>query len=99
MEDEIEADGYTGHRCRYWDACILSNFSQTAGGKNFRPTLKNRYYNWFYHKFVRAYKEFGKAQCVGCGRCQKYCPAGIDIEKVLLEIIKDYEKSLSVPNC
>jgi formate hydrogenlyase subunit 6/NADH:ubiquinone oxidoreductase subunit I len=99
MEDEIEADGSASHRCRYWDACTLSNFSQTAGGKNFRPTLKSRYYNWFYHKFVRAYKEFGKAQCVGCGRCQKYCPAGIDIEKVLSEIIKDYknEKSLSTP--
>lgn len=94
-EDEIEADGSVCHRCRYWDACTLNNFSQISGGKNFRPTLKNRYYNWFYHKFVRAYKEFGKAQCVGCGRCQKYCPAGIDIEKVLSEIIKDYEKSLS----
>lgn len=96
-EDELELDGSAGHRCRYWDACTLNNFSKIAGGKNFRPSLKNRYYNWFYHKFVRAYKEYGKSQCVGCGRCQKYCPAEIDIEKVLLEIIKDYknEKSLS----
>lgn len=95
MEDEIEIDGSASHRCRYWDACTLNNFSRIAGGKNFRPALKNRYYNWFYHKFVRAYKEYGNSQCVGCGRCQKYCPAEIDIEKVLSEIIKDYEKSLS----
>ena len=97
MEDEIEIDGSVSHRCRYWDACVLNNFSRVAGGKNFRPALKNRYFNWFYHKFVRAYKEYGNSQCVGCGRCQKYCPAEIDIEKVLSEIIKDYEKSLSTP--
>ena len=80
-------------RCRYWDACTLPKFAQVAGGKNFRPTLKIRYYDWFYHKFVRAYKEHGKAQCVACGRCQKYCPAGINIEKVLLQILKDYKNS------
>ncbi|MDP3052427.1 MAG: 4Fe-4S dicluster domain-containing protein [bacterium] len=97
VEDEIKLDGSECSRCRSWDACTLNNFAKIAGGKNFRPNLKYRYYNWFYHKFVRAYKEYGKSQCVGCGRCQKYCPARIDIEKVLLEIIKDYqnEKSLS----
>ncbi len=97
VEDEIELDGSSCERCRLWDACTLNNFAKVAGGKNFRPSLKNRYYNWFHHKFVRAYKEYGKSQCVGCGRCQKYCPARIDIEKVLSEIIKDYknEKSLS----
>ncbi len=97
VEDEIKLDGSECGRCRSWDACTLNNFAKIAGGKNFRPNLKYRYYNWFYHKFVRAYKEYGKSQCVGCGRCQKYCPARIDIEKVLSEIIKDYqnEKSLS----
>lgn len=102
-EDEVE-NKYVSYRCRYWDSCILSDFSKISGGHNFRPTLKGRYYNWFYHKFVRAYKEFGRAQCVGCGRCQKYCPAKIDIEKIFQELIKDYqnqvknEKSLSSPN-
>ncbi len=97
VEDEIELDDSASHRCRYWDACVLNNFSKVAGGKNYRPTLKNRYYNWFYHKFVRAYKEYGKSQCVGCRRCQKYCPAEIDIEKVLSEIIKDYKNEKSLP--
>lgn len=97
VEDEIKLDDSDCSRCRSWDACTLNNFAKVAGGKNYRSNLKYRYYNWFYHKFVRAYKEYGKSQCVGCGRCQKYCPAHIDIEKVLLEIIKDYknEKSLS----
>jgi len=97
IEDEIKLDGSDCQRCRLWDACTLNNFAKIAGGKNYRPNQKFRYFNWFHHKFVRAYKEYGKSQCVGCGRCQKYCPAHIDIEKVLLEIIKDYknEKSLS----
>lgn len=101
MEDKIDLNGKTCKRCRQWDACTLPLFSQISGalpdgrqGYNFHKTIKERYYNWFYHKFVRAYKEYGKAQCVGCGRCQKYCPAKIDIEKYLIRIVKNYEQHL-----
>jgi len=92
IEDRVELDDKQCSRCRYWDACVLPNFSKIAGGYSFRKTLKQRYYNWFYHKFVRAYQEYGKAQCVGCGRCQEQCPAGIDIEKVIEKIVKDFKK-------
>jgi predicted aldo/keto reductase-like oxidoreductase len=68
----------------------LPEFAKISGGHNFHPTLKERYYNWYYHKFVRAYKEYGKSQCVACGQCQKQCPARIDIEKVLIKICKTY---------
>ncbi len=77
-------------RCRKWDACTLPDFNLIAGGYNFHPQIKHRIYNWFYHKFVRGYNEFGRSLCVACGRCKKYCPAGIDIEKVLNKIIKEY---------
>ena len=77
-------------RCRKWDACTLPTFSEIAGGKNFRPTLKNRYFNWYFHKFVRGLEEYGQAQCVGCGRCSKFCPAGINVENVLDKIIEEY---------
>ena len=90
-EDKVSIDGSVCSRCRVWDACTLAGFAQVAGGHNFRSTQKDRYYNWFYHKFVRGYKEFGQAQCVACGRCQKYCPAGIDIEKVLEEIVTKFQ--------
>jgi len=63
-----------------------------SGGHNFHKDIRERYYNWFYHKFVRAYVEFGKPQCTACGKCKKYCPAKIDIEKILLRIIKEYRK-------
>ncbi len=92
INDRISLDGKTSIRYRSWDACTLPNFAKIAGGKNFRPTIKKRYYNWFYHKFVRGYKEYGKSLCIGCTRCQKYCPAGIDIEKILTRIVKEYQE-------
>ncbi|NIT03667.1 hypothetical protein GTO10_01890 [Candidatus Saccharibacteria bacterium] len=93
VEDQKSLDGSSCSRCRLWSACTLPSFAKIAGGHNFRPTVKERYFNWYYHKFVRAYKEFGRAQCVACGRCQKYCPAGIDIENVLGEIVEEFQKA------
>jgi len=92
-EDKTSFDRSVCTRCRKWDACTLPGFAKIAGGHNFRPDQKGRYFNWFYHKFVRAYKEFGQVQCVACHRCQKYCPAGINIEKVLEEIISAFQKA------
>ncbi|MBU1160080.1 4Fe-4S dicluster domain-containing protein, partial [Patescibacteria group bacterium] len=91
IEDRVGLDDKCS-RCRKWDACTLPEFSKIAGGHSFRPTLKERYYNWFYHKFVRAYKEYGKSQCVGCSACKNNCPAGIDIQEILKRIIKDYQQ-------
>jgi len=94
LEDKVGLDDKCS-RCRKWDACTLPGFAKIAGGHDFRPTLKERYYNWFYHKFVRAYKEYGKSQCVGCERCRNQCPAKIDILEVLKIILDDYGKYLS----
>lgn len=91
IEDRVGLDDKCS-RCRKWDACTLPGFAKISGGHSFRPTIKERYYNWFYHKFVRAYLEYGKPQCVGCGRCKKYCPAQIDIQEVLRKILEDYKK-------
>lgn len=95
VDDRCSLDGKKCTKTRKWDACTLPGFAKITGGHNFHRTIKERYYNWYYHKFVRGYKEYGKSQCVACGRCQKYCPAGIDIEKVLVEIVKNYEKYIS----
>lgn len=91
IEDKVGLDDKCS-RCRKWTACTLPEFARIAGGHSFRPTLKERYYNWFYHKFVRAYKEYGKSQCVGCGRCRAFCPAKIDIQEILKTILEDYKK-------
>ena len=96
IEDGTNLDGKTCNRCRKWDACTLPRFAQVTGGFNFHKTIRERYYNWYYHKFVRAYKEYGKSQCVACGRCQKYCPARIDIEKYIVRIVEDYKKTMGL---
>jgi len=92
IEDRVVLDNSECVRCRQWDACTLPEFAEVAGGHNFHKTIKERYYNWFYHKFVRAYKEYGKAQCVACGNCKRSCPAEINIGDVLKEIVRDYKK-------
>ena len=91
VEDRVGLDDKCS-RCRKWDACTLPGFAKISGGHSFRPTIKERYYNWFYHKFVRGYLEYGKPQCVGCGRCKRYCPAKIDIQEILRKILEDYKK-------
>jgi len=92
-EDRVSLDGQSCTRCRFWDACTLPQFAKIAGGHDFHKGQDKRYYNWFYHKFVRSYTEQGRPLCVACGRCQKYCPAGLDIEKILIDILKKYLKS------
>ena len=92
IEDRVSLDDSECTRCREWDACTLPGFSEVAGGHNFHKAIKERYYNWYYHKFVRAYKEYGKSQCVACGSCGRSCPAGIKISDVIDEIVKDYKK-------
>lgn len=93
IEDRCLLDNKTCTKSRKWTSCVLPEFSRISGGRSFHPTLKERYYNWFFHKFVRGYKEYGKSQCVACGRCQKYCPAGVDIEQILLELTDEFKKA------
>lgn len=91
IEDKLELTGLCAARCRSWSACTLPEFSSVAGGHKFHQSIKERYYNWYFHKFVRGYTEYGKSQCVACGNCLSECPARIDIEKILVEIVDKYE--------
>lgn len=92
-EDSIDIAGENCKRCQNWTACTLPEFARVTGGHNFHKSIKERYYNWFYHKFVRSYEEFGAPQCVACGRCQAVCPARIDIEKILMDITQKYQSA------
>lgn len=77
-------------RCRNWGACMLPEFAKMAGDIDPRPTLKERYRNWYYHKFVRSTKEYGQPGCIGCGRCVHYCPAKINFMEVLAQLEQEY---------
>ncbi|MFA6215390.1 MAG: 4Fe-4S dicluster domain-containing protein [Patescibacteria group bacterium] len=88
----LKASG--GQRCRAWATCFYADFSEVAGVEidrkkpKFLPTTADRIRFWYEHKFVRCPKEFSLAGCVGCGRCTKVCPVGIDIKETLQKILK-----------
>ncbi|MFH1598057.1 MAG: 4Fe-4S dicluster domain-containing protein [Patescibacteria group bacterium] len=83
----------TGLRCREWDSCFYNNFSRIADDQKFLKSVNERIYFWYQHKFVRIPEDyqFTVPGCIGCGRCIKVCPVGIDIKKVL-DSLKRYEK-------
>jgi sulfhydrogenase subunit beta (sulfur reductase) len=81
----------SGKRCRNWSSCMLAGFAKT-NAKDFQPALRDRIYNWHYHKFVRMPKENGFPGCVDCNRCVIYCPAKINYRKTLMRLIADYKE-------
>jgi sulfhydrogenase subunit beta (sulfur reductase) len=91
IKDSFDLKGCT-KRERCWDSCILYPFAEIAEGYNFRGELRNRLYNWYYHKFVRMPKELGTIGCVGCSRCIIYCPAKINYLETLEELIIELER-------
>jgi sulfhydrogenase subunit beta (sulfur reductase) len=67
---------------RCWDACTLENYSEVAGGENFRENRANRLKLWYTHKLQAYISKYGKPACVGCGRCIVTCPVDINVKTV-----------------
>lgn len=80
-----EANGSSGERLRTWDNCMSPLYTREASGHNPRMTKPNRLRNRIQHKFnYHPSSHDGHLGCVGCGRCIKQCPAGVDIRKIIL---------------
>jgi len=67
---------------RCWDACTLENYSEVAGGENFREDRAKRLKLWYTHKLQAYISKYGKPACVGCGRCIVTCPVDINVKTV-----------------
>lgn len=91
LEDEVTAEN-TARRRRLWGNCFYPEFTAIAGGYDFTSTVKERIKFWYDHKFIRIPKEYRVPGCVGCLRCAKVCPAGINIVEVL-QRLKSGKKS------
>ena len=77
-----EGDAFCGARCRLWDSCTLPQFTRHASGHDPRPTRPSRYRQRVLHKFAYfPLQHGGRLMCVGCGRCVRLCPVGIDIRE------------------
>lgn len=81
-------------RMRVWDSCQFALYSQHGSGHNPRLDPAKRYRNRVMDKFKYTVDMVGEVSCVGCGRCVRVCPAGIDIRQVVQEILKAGEDKL-----
>jgi len=88
VQDYIDLNLNTGQRERKWYSCMLKEHGLVAGGHNFRATSAERLRNRVNCK--GSLKE-DMTNCVGCGRCSAYCPAGIDYVEILQKIRGDIE--------
>lgn len=77
-----EGNPSEGCRMRLWDSCAFQGFTKMPVAQP-RPTHYRRYRQRIMHKFKYYPENFGRFLCVGCGRCIRYCPVGIDITDVL----------------
>ncbi len=87
VEETPDVERQRSEHARLWDSC----FTQQHGyihGKNFRPTIKDRYRMWLTHKLASWIDQFGASGCVGCGRCITWCPVGIDLTEELPAMLK-----------
>lgn len=78
-----QVSGAEGYAFRCWDSCMFSEYTRMAGGHNPRPGKKERLRNRYLHKLSYFYQRYGKHLCVGCGRCLRRCPAGLDIVSLI----------------
>jgi len=77
-----EGDSAGGSRVRLWDSCARQDFTRMPVHQP-RPTHHRRYRQRLMHKFKYYPENFGRFLCVGCGRCTRHCPVGVDITKAL----------------
>jgi ferredoxin len=88
VRDEAVSPGEF-ERLRCWDSCAGENYRRLAGGHKPRPEKSDRLRNRVFCKFYYYQEQYGLGQtsaCTGCGRCIDVCPAGVDINEVLLDL-------------
>ncbi len=74
--------GRDGKIMRHWNDCTLEEYSEVAGGENFRKKRSDRLKLWYTHKLQAFISKYGKPSCVGCGRCIVTCPVDINVRTV-----------------
>lgn len=84
-----ESKGFEGRRFRVWDSCQFPSYTLEASGENPRGQRAKRVRNRVLHKFNYMVKTLGQVGCVGCGRCEEFCPESISIENIIENLIEE----------
>jgi sulfhydrogenase subunit beta (sulfur reductase) len=82
IHDVVDLTLKRGRRWREWDSCQLLEYAEVSMGGNFRKTRGARCRHWMNCKLCYVKLRHGMFGCVGCGRCIRDCPVGIDITEV-----------------
>lgn len=81
-------NAWCGDRCRSWDSCTFALFTRHGSGHNPRSTQASRYRQRVLHKFAYFPQlNEGQFMCVGCGRCVKLCPVGMNIRDSVQQVV------------
>ncbi len=80
VRDETDLSLARVKRVRRWDACQDISFARVHGG-NFRALRQARLRQFVFHKLDYE-GQFGMKGTVGCGRCIRWCPTGIDLTEI-----------------
>ncbi|MDD2400031.1 MAG: 4Fe-4S dicluster domain-containing protein [Sulfurovum sp.] len=72
-------DETKGERVRLWDSCLFSSFTKMAKGYDPEPTFAHAWSRRLSCKLVMSDRS-----CIGCGRCDMTCPAGIGMKSILM---------------
>lgn len=89
--DKLDLSLQKGKRIRELDSCQLLEYAEVAQGGNFRPQRSDRIRHWMMCK-LGAEAGGHHSSCVGCGRCIRTCPVGIDITEVV-KVLRGEEKN------
>jgi sulfhydrogenase subunit beta (sulfur reductase) len=84
--DDVAMDLSKGCRVRRYDSCQLDPFAEVAGGENFRKDRWSRLRHRMFRKGKYILEQTGRTGCVGCGRCERACVAGISIKETFIQI-------------
>ncbi|HUU30855.1 MAG TPA: 4Fe-4S dicluster domain-containing protein [Phycisphaerae bacterium] len=84
--EDVAMDLTKGCHVRRYDSCQLDPFAEVAGGENFRKNRSSRLRHRMFRKGKYILEQTGRVGCVGCGRCERACIAGISIRETFVQI-------------